>query len=150
MTYEEFKASVAEIKSVVNQRYQLLSMHDSVAVTGLEISNVKLQIGNNDWLNPGSTDTVLVTANITGGGVSSAYLCAATGLVGGFKRLQMFDDGTHGDKVAGDKVFSAKINPQSAGVRVRFYIEAVRGNASRTRTYFPSGAEHDVFTYIVK
>jgi len=150
MTYEDFKASVAEIKSVVNQRYQLLSMHDSVAVTGLEISNVKWQIGNNDWLNPGSTDTVLVTANITGGGVSSAYLCAATGLVGGFKRLQMFDDGTHGDKVAGDKVFSAKINPQSAGVRVRFYIEAVRGNASRTRTYFPSGAEHDVFTYIVK
>lgn len=150
MTYNEFKIAVAEMKSVVSQRHQFLTLHDSVAIDGLSITDVSWQAANTQWLNPSSTDTVLVKASITGGGVSSAYLCAATGMVGGFKRLQMFDDGTHGDKKAGDKVFSALINPQSSGVRVRFYIEAVRGNASRTRTYFPAGAENDVFSYIVR
>jgi hypothetical protein len=150
MTYDEFRTAVAGMKSVVTERYQYLSLHDSVAVKGLTISDVSWQANSTDWATPSSTDTVTVKASITGGGVSSAYLCAATGMVGQFKRLQMYDDGTHGDSKAGDKIFTARINPQKSGIRVRFYIEAVRGNASKTRTYAPAGAEHDVYSYLIK
>ncbi len=77
------------------------------------------------------------------------YLCAGTGMVGGYRRLQMMDNGTNGDTKAGDGVFTACINPQPSGVRVRFYIEAVRGNTAHTRRYAPARAEQDVFSYVV-
>jgi len=149
MTYDEFKTAVTEMKSVITQRHLFLSTHDSIVVKGLTISDVCWQVNSKDWKNPSSTDTVVVKASITGGGVSSAYLCAATGMVGGFKRLQMYDDGSHGDAKSGDRIYTSLINPQNSGVRVRFYIEAVRGNTSRTRTYAPAGAEHDVYSYMV-
>lgn len=150
MTYDEFRTGVTAMKSVVTQRHKFLSNHDSVAVSPLTISDVYWQVNNANWENPSATDTVIAKASITGGGVSSAYLCAATGMVGGFKRLQMYDDGSHGDAKSGDNIYTALINPQQSGLRVRFYIEAVRGNASRTRSYAPAGAEHDVYSYIVK
>ncbi len=150
MKYDEFKSSVTELKSIISQRNQYLLAHDSVAVEGLTISDVSWKTGNVKWGEPTSSDSVKVETRISGGGVSSVYLNAATGMLGGFKRLQMFDDGKHGDEKAGDKIYTAVIKPQQSGLRVRFYIEAVRGNASRTRSYSPAGAEHDVYTYIVK
>ncbi len=150
MTYDEFKSAVTELKSIISQRSQFLQAHDSVAVEGLTISDVCWKTGTVKWGEPTSADSVKVEAKISGGGVSSAYLNAATGMLGGFKRLQMFDDGKHGDDKAGDKIYTAVIKPQQSGLRVRFYIEAVRGNTSRTRSYSPPGAEHDVYTYIVK
>lgn len=149
-TYSEFGTAVASMKSVVSQRSVFLNAHDSVNVNGLTISDVTCSAGGSDWVNPSDADTVIVTAAISGGGTTSVFLCAGTGMVGGFRRLQMFDNGQHGDEAAGDGVFTALINPQQTGTRVRFYIEAVRGNAARSRTYMPAGAEHDVYCYTVQ
>jgi spore coat protein CotH len=149
MTYNEFKTAVTNMKSVIAQRSAFLSEHDSIAINSLTISDVSWKVDGTSWTLPTMNDTVAVTATISGGGTIGVFLCAGTGMVGDFRRLQMFDDGNHGDVTAGDGVYTALINPQSTGVRVRFYIEAVRGNASRTRTYMPAGAEHDVYSYIV-
>lgn len=148
-SYETFLSAVQTLKWVVEQRHQFLTTHDSIAVSGLTLSDLKWTVQGDVWKTPTSTDTVTIEVAVAGGGVNSVYLCAGTGMLGPYRRLQMFDDGTHGDFVAADGVFTGRINPQAEGVRVRFYIEAVRGNAARTRSYYPSGAEHEVFTYVV-
>jgi len=149
-SYEAFTAAVAGMKAHVTQRAEFLNAHDSINVNHLLITDVQWKVGGTAWATPAPTDTVVVTARISGGGTTGVFLNAGTGMVGGFRRLQMFDDGTHGDVAAGDGLFTALINPQSAGLRVRFFIEAVRGNAARTRSYMPTGAEHDVYTYTVQ
>lgn len=149
--HSAFTASVAAMKQTITQRSAFLNTHDSIKVSGMTISAVEWEVDGLAWKQPVSTDTVKVTATIGGTGhVNSVFLCAGTGMFGGFRRLQMFDTGDHGDRIAGDGIFTALINPQQPGVRVRFYIEAVRGNAVRTRTYMPAGAEHDVYTYVVQ
>lgn len=150
VTYEAFTAAVAGLKAHVTQRSAFLNVHDSINVSSLAITDVHWQARGTVWATPTATDTVTVTARISGGGTTGVFLNAGTGMVGGFRRLQMFDDGQHGDQVAGDGIFTALINPQSNGLRVRFFIEAVRGNAARTRSYMPAGAEHDVYTYTVE
>lgn len=146
-----FTAAVTAMKQTIAQRSDFLNNHDSIAVVGMTLSDAKWVVDGIDWKQPLSSDTVMVTATVGGTGhASSVFLCAGTGMFGGFRRLQMFDTGEHGDSVADDGIYTALINPQTTGVRVRFYIEAVRGNVVRTRSYMPSGAEHDVFTYIVQ
>ncbi len=150
-THSDFTAAVGAMKQTIAQRSAFLNNHDSIKVSGMTINAAEWSVDDIAWKQPVSTDTVKVTATIGGTGhASSVFLCAGTGMFGGFKRLQMFDTGDYGDTVAGDGVFTALINPQQSGVRVRFYIEAVRGNAVRTRSYMPAGAEHDVFTYVVQ
>jgi len=150
MTYNEFKTAVSTMKSAISQRSAFLNQHDSIAVKGLTIADVCWKVDGTIWKTPEHTDTVAVTAAISGGSASSVFLCAGTGMVGGFRRLQMYDNGSYGDAVANDGIYTALINPQATGVSVRFYIEVVRGNAARTRTYMPAGAEHDVYSYSVK
>ncbi len=150
-THGDFLASIATMKQTIAQRSAFLNTHDSIDMAGMTLSNVEWKVDGIAWNQPTLTDTVAVSVHVGGTGhANSVFLCAGTGLFGGFKRLQMFDNGQHGDIIAGDGVYSALINPQRSGVRVRFYIEAVRGNATRTRTYMPAGAEHDVFSYTVQ
>jgi len=150
-THTDFTTAVTVMKQTIAQRSAFLINHDSIKIVGMTIPTAEWEVDGTAWKQPISTDTVKVTATVGGTGyASSVFLCAGTGMFGGFKRLQMFDTGEHGDSVAYDGVYTALINPQRAGVRVRFYIEAVRGNTVRTRTYMPAGAEHDVFTYLVQ
>lgn len=150
-TMDHFSAAVTAMKQTIEQRAAFLNNHEELNVTGMTLSSVKWSVDGTDWKQPLPTDTVTITAKVGGSGfASSVYLCAGTGMFGGFKRLQMYDDGKHGDISADDGVYTALINPQSSLVRVRFYIEAVKGDAARTRTYMPAGAEHDVYTYKVQ
>lgn len=149
-SYQDHKNAVADMKETVSKRVAYLYNLDELNVAGLTISSVSQSVDGTPWKQPTATDTVTVTATVGGGFANSVYLCAGTGMFGGFRRLQMFDNGENGDAVAGDGIFTALINPQQSGVRVRFYIEAVKADASRTRTYMPAGAEHDVYTYVVR
>jgi len=82
-------------------------------------------------------------------GLSAVKLYYAPGITGNFTSVEMFDDGLHRDELAGDRIFGATIPGFDAGTLVRYYIEAIAGDNAKTRSYFPSGAEHDVFVYRV-
>ena len=65
-----------------------------------------------------------------------------TGLTGLFEKVSMnysFGMGT----------YNYTIPPQNAGQYIRFYVETVSNN-NGTRTYSPTGAEHEVYIYQVK
>jgi len=85
---------------------------------------------------PGDNDDLLVQARITQTlrpvkSVSLVYRVMYTGEV----TIPMYDDGTHGDTVAGDSVYAARI-PASAsrpGQMVRYYILATDTNSQQMR-----------------
>lgn len=62
----------------------------------------------------------------------------------------MSDNGTNGDKLAGDGVFSALLPKFKTGTLVRYYIEAVGNDAAKSRSYTPRGAEHEVYFFNVE
>ena len=90
---------------------------------------------------PTHTDAVVITAKVTNDDVSvptatlhwrvcatvSPYTDAA------FTTAAMFDDGAHGDALAGDGVYGATIPAQANGAMVEFYLDVVdAGSHART------------------
>jgi hypothetical protein len=151
MTYAQFQTAVTTLKTIVKSRHTYLTSNSEVNVTGLTISDAQWSVAGTAWASPSSAQEVIVTAKVSGDlGVGAVYLYGCTGVVGKFTALTMYDDGAHGDGASGDGIYGAAIPAQSAGTRVRFYIEAVASNTAATRTYEPAGAEHDVYVYTVQ
>ena len=61
-----------------------------------------------------------------------------------FNRVQMFDDGTHGDGAAGDHVYGAAVTLN--GVVLEYYIYAENANAG---LFSPQRAEHEYHTLAI-
>ena len=56
----------------------------------------------------------------------------------------MFDDGTNGDQLAGDGIFSAMLPYSGSGLAVKYYIRAQNANAMRLS---PERAEYEFYIY---
>ncbi len=78
---------------------------------------------------PHPSNTVAITARIIdeSGGVTSRVFWRTNGggAVPAFATGPMFDDGAHGDGVAGDGIFGVILPAQAHGTIVEFYVEAV-------------------------
>lgn len=151
MTYAKYTSALTTLKSIIQTRYNYLLTNAEVTVTGLTVADTTWSCAGVAWALPSSSQTVTVTTTVSGSaGIDHVYLYGATGVVGNFSAIQMFDDGSHGDGLSGDRIYGGTIPQQAAGTRVRFYIEATAANSAGTKTYDPAGAEHDVFTYKVQ
>ncbi|MBM3881392.1 MAG: hypothetical protein FJ387_16980, partial [Verrucomicrobia bacterium] len=91
---------------------------------------------------PASGQAVLVTARLTDpDGVGSARLRYRVDPGSSLATVLLRDDGTSGDDVAGDGVYSARIPGQSAGTLVAFHVEATDAPVSGAATArFPAEA----------
>lgn len=138
------------ITFVTNRRNFLLS-NAEVAQTAPVISSAPYFNQNDqEYTEPLPEDPVTVKANVTSNnGIKAVYLYYATGLVGNFTKVEMFDDGLHQDGASIDGVFGGNIPGYIANTLVRYYIEAIANNSAASAAYLPSGAEHDVFVYRV-
>lgn len=92
---------------------------------------------------PRSTNAITITATLLDEhptGVSAVLFWRLDSLAGGlgFSALDMFDDGAHGDGLAGDGVFGAILPPQTNNAVVEFYVQA-RDAEGNLRTW-PSPA----------
>jgi CotH kinase protein/Lamin Tail Domain/Secretion system C-terminal sorting domain len=96
-------------------------------------------------------DQVLVKAKVGfGAGIQSVFLHYAEGFSGTFTAINMNDNGVDGDETAGDGTYSALLPTFSTGTMVRYYAEAVGNDTAKSRTYFPAGAEHQVYFFNVE
>ncbi|MCB0543047.1 MAG: CotH kinase family protein [Lewinellaceae bacterium] len=148
----QFNNEVNALKTFINNRRNNLLGNAEVAQTAPVIQDANLyNLQGQSWEAPESGKQAYVTAQVSSGnGIFGVNLFFATGLVGNFTPLQMYDDGQHQDGASGDGLYGAVLPAQSAGTWVRFYIEAVAGNTARSVSYLPVGAEHDVFIYRVQ
>ena len=145
----EFYSTVEELKTFVKNRRAYLLNLPALNVDAPEISGLKLISESGEV--PGAMEEATITVDINSiNGISKVMLYFSTGFEGAFERTEMYDDGNHGDGDSGDGIFGADIPGFTAGTYVRYYIEARADNISNTSSFYPEGAEHDVFIYQVK
>jgi hypothetical protein len=149
-TYDQFVASRTALKNWLRNRKTFLMSNAEVNRVYPEISDV-IHTANGSTLSaPNASQKEIVTAKVSStNGISGVNLYFSTGLDGYFNRTQMFDDGKHGDGAASDGVYGGEIPAYNAGTYVRYYVEALANDASKTASYMPKGAEHDVYFYQV-
>lgn len=144
-TYQAFVSSKATLKSFFKSRKAFILNNTEFKTTGVEIKSLDLkEIPSN---NQAASVTTKVADAST---VSAVYLYYGAGFTGKFLKAQMFDDGANNDGAANDGVFGASIPGFTKGTYIRYYTEVRANNTAKTATFFPEGAEHDVFIYQVK
>ncbi|MCB9279618.1 MAG: CotH kinase family protein [Lewinellaceae bacterium] len=150
-TYNQFLSGQEDLKDFVQVRRDFYLNNAEVNRADPEFAAVSWSVDGVEWAQPGEDQAVSVTATVaTGAGISAVNLYYGTGIIGHFTTAQMYDDGLHQDGTAGDGVYGASIPAFEKGTYVRFYFEAVSGDAFGTRRYEPRGAEHDVYFYQVE
>lgn len=85
---------------------------------------------------PNSTDTVAISARIVdehADGVTVTLHWRTDGTVS-FTAVAMYDDGTHGDGLAGDGIYGAFMAPEANGTVIEFFLQAT-DKENNTRTY---------------
>jgi hypothetical protein len=90
---------------------------------------------------PPANQAVVVTARLHDpDGISLAQLKYRVDPSPTFATLPMVDDGTGGDALGGDGIFSASIPPQPAGALAAFYVLATDGFSPAAAARFPDDA----------
>ncbi len=151
-TYNQFVAEETALKDWMESRVNYLNTNTEIQQIAPTISSPLYKNSSGaEWEQPDAATAVTVNATVVStNGIDHVNLFYSNQLTGTFTETLMFDDGAHNDGGAGDGIFGAEIPGYSAGTYVRFYIEAVSGNAVKSASYLPTGAEHDVFVYQVK
>jgi len=140
-TYNEFIASGNQLKEYFLDRSSFLLSNDEISISGIDIVNVEYYVGNTLFEQPSSSDEVLISVEIDSDNPIDVQLYYGTGLTGRFERVSM------NYSFATDS-YTYSISPQNSGEYVRFYVETIASNGSRT--YSPEGAEHNIYIYEVK
>ena len=118
------------IMSTINERKQFLLNHPEISLIPPTIENV-------------SVVDDLVTAEVFNS--SSVTLKATISEYNSkFQSFVMFDDGTNGDLVANDGVYSAILPFQSLGLDIKFYILSENNDAIKLS---PQRAEYEFYIY---
>jgi hypothetical protein len=90
---------------------------------------------------PQAGESALVTARVDDpDGVGQVLLFFRVDPLTSYSSVSMTDDGSGGDQMAGDGIYSAKIPSQPAGTLVAYYIQANDDAISPMSSRFPNGA----------
>ena len=148
-TYAAFNSELNVLQNFITNRRNSLTANTEVAQTAPSITSVSHRVNEVEWADPLPGEGVSVTATVTGA-TSRVDLFYCHGTYGKFTKVELYDDGAHGDGGAGDGVFGGLIPAAPALTRVRYYIMATSSNTAQSVAFAPPGAEHDVYTYLVQ
>jgi len=152
-TYQEFQSGLFHFNKYVVDRYDFLKNHPLLDVPTCSLSGEETSMVGGGAFNPTSEDSVFVSVQVDGPTAEHVYVYYAAALGQPFTKVEMFDDGIHGDGAADDGRYGGVIPPLPAQSGVVYYFEAQAvddsGNQRNAATFYPNGAEHEVFTYSV-
>lgn len=145
-----FYPEINVLKNFVSNRTNFLNTNAEIQEKAPDVSSVSMYSKNGIWSDPEAEEEVTITAYVTSTeGISRVRIFWSDALTGNFTPVMMFDDGIHGDGMAGDGVYGGFLPPFKSGSWVRFYIEAASNNPAKSIRFEPSGAEHDVYYFRV-
>lgn len=150
-TTSQYNTSSQGLISFVTNRRNFLLNQVEVAQAGPSILNVSWRSGiGNLFSQPLPFQPVQVLAKVQHNlGVDQVWLYTTEGIDQMYQRMPMWDDGLHGDSLAGDGWYGATIPGKKAHTLVRFYVEARANNGPHSASFLPTGASHDAFVYSV-
>jgi spore coat protein CotH len=146
-TMTTYNSDLTALKTFVTNRYKFLTNHAELLPRPPSITAVY-----NPSVKPGPADVPTITAQVKGAGtdgIDSVWLYWRDQTYGRFSVRQMFDDGQHGDGLAGDGLYGGTTTNFAAGAKIHYYVEARSGNATRTAAFSPARAEQDTYSYRV-
>lgn len=147
-SFNQYTTDKTTLRNFVTNHRNTLQNNTEMNASGPTIGECNMQSAAGLWVDPVAGEAVSVSAPVFhGSGLNAVFLYYSPQLYGNFTKIQMFDDGQHSDGESDDEIYGAQLPGFSAGSVVRFYIEALAGNAAGSRSYFPAGAEHDVFYF---
>ena len=122
--------SFAGIMSTIDERKQFLLNHPEISLVSPTINNVMVSAN-------------LITTEVYN--ANSVELMATTSEYNSkFQSFTMLDDGTNGDIVANDGIYSVVLPFQSIGLEVKFYIRSENNDAIKLN---PQRAEYEFYTF---
>jgi hypothetical protein len=150
-TTTQYTNGIPTLKTfVINRRNYLLANTEVAQQAPAILQAPYYNSQQQEYVAPLANEAVTIKARLAATPAAQAvYLYYATGIVGNFTKISMFDDGAHQDGAAADGVYGADIPGFNAGTLVRYYIEAIANTAAQSASYLPAGAEHDIFVYTV-
>jgi hypothetical protein len=148
-TYNQFVSDIQYLKNMVTARINTLKGNTEVDREGILITDLTMESSEGIGIAPKQNEEAKVSLNIDGD-AKKVVLYYGLGLDGVYERVDLKDDGLRGDDAAGDNIYTGNIPGFSAGTYVRYYVEAIKNDEFATATYYPPGAEHDVFIYKVE
>ena len=150
ITYSEFKNGITDLKKYFTDRKAFLEADAEVNVSDLKLSNANFSVNGVAEGLPYSTDQMNITVTAGTQNVSEVNLYYAVGIVGNFTKIKMIDNGSQNDGSSNDGVYGATIPSQPEGNYVRYYMEVIKDDTSKTASYLPIGTEHSSFVYRVQ
>lgn len=150
MTYQAYLSGVTELKNYFTNRKAFLLNDSEINVAGVELTDVAYHSNGEEYTFPFGEEEMTITVNVGSKNVVEVNLYYAIDFVGNFTKVQMKDDGNHHDGASGDGIYGAEIPGQTEGNYVRYYMEAIADDATKTASYLPSGNEHSSFIYRVQ
>jgi hypothetical protein len=146
-----YTSNLAVLKKFVTDRRNYLLTNTEVKQESPVILNTQMLNNNQPWsiVRKGDIATITTKPSHTQG-IKECAVHIGSGIVTRYQRNIMYDDGTNGDLVANDGIYSLSIEHKTAGEMVTFYVEAVANNASLSVSFYPPGTEHQMLTYNVQ
>jgi len=149
-TTAQYTSEILVLKNFINSRKSYLGSNAEILEVAPTIVDASYYINGVQYQQPTDMQaTTILTTVFSTNGIDNIKLFYSNNIVGNFISTDMFDDGLHDDNFAGDGVYGASIPGFAAGSWVRYYIQAASANTAKSVTYFPPGAEHNVFIYTV-
>lgn len=121
---------------LMDSRATYLANHALLSPPGPSISGITVSPTS-----PAFASTITVSALVTNATSTAVWLGYRLKKSDPFVRVVMYDDGQHGDGVAGDNVFGASF--QANGIDIQYYIYAENVNSGM---FSPERAEHEFYS----
>ncbi len=149
-SYAQFNSELQVLRNFVTNRKNYLNANAEVQQIAPVIADAPYAVNGVQYQQPAENQTVNVRSTISSvNGIDNVQLYYSNNIVGRFSKTQMFDDGLHDDSLAADGIFGGTIPGFAAGTWVRYYVQAAAANTSKSVSYMPAGAEHNVFIYTI-
>ena len=150
-TFQMHKRGVNDLRRYIETRRNYILLYPEFTEVAPTLTEVQQWVNGEAGAVPSIGEELVVTASASHPeGISLVKLHYGSGLRGDLTSVDMSDDGTGADELAGDGIFTGSIPSFPSGTFVRYYVEARADNQAQSHSYIPEGAEYDLFIYRVK
>jgi len=139
--FPRFLSEVDTLRKFFTLRKDIIMTHPEMQFASAEISDISMSVDGVEWIDPKPGEEVLISVSPShSSGIREANIYISSQLYGNFEKKAMEANGQN---------YTFQIDSLTAGKFFRYSFEIVADNDQGSTTYFPAGAEHEVYYFNV-